>query len=62
LTFVVNKSRYEADLWKATEAGKHFLLGDWGGNVMIGFNRFLVWDARDEVALPKAQQTESWRE
>jgi hypothetical protein len=28
---------------------------------MIGFNRFLVWDAQDEVALPRAQQTRSWR-
>jgi hypothetical protein len=60
LTFVVNKSRYVADVRKASEAGKHFLLWDWGGNVMIGSNRFLVWDAEDEVALPNAQQTQSW--
>jgi hypothetical protein len=26
-------------------ADKYSLLWDWGGKVMIGFNRFLVWDA-----------------
>jgi hypothetical protein len=62
LTFVANRSRYTADTQEAAKAGKHLLFFDWGGNVMIGVNRAVVWDAEDQVALPKAQQTPPWGE
>ena len=57
LAFIANKSRYTADVEEAAKAGKHVLFFDWGGNVMIGVNRAVVWDAEDQVALPKAQRT-----
>ena len=59
LTFTVNKGRYEAEAREAAKAGKRYWFWDWGGNVMIGFNRTLVWDARDDATFPTAQRMES---
>jgi hypothetical protein len=61
LTFAVSKNRYVADIQQVTKSSKHLLLWDWGGNVMIGFNRFIVWDPEDQLPLPKGQQTDSWK-
>jgi hypothetical protein len=62
LTFAVHKSRYVTDAQEAAKAGKDFRLWDWGGNVMIGVNRFLLWDAQDEVAPVKGQWTQPRRD
>jgi len=61
LIFVVHKSRYVAEAEDAAKAGKDFLLWDWGGNVMIGVNRFVVWDGQAEAAPGSAQLTQSLR-
>jgi predicted Rdx family selenoprotein len=60
LTFTLNRSRYEAEARNADKAGERYWFWDWGGNVMIGFNRTVVWDARDDATFPTAQQMEPW--
>ena len=60
LTFAANKSRYLAEAQKAAKAGERYWFWDLGGYVVIGFNRTVVWDARDDATFPTAQQMESW--
>jgi hypothetical protein len=37
-----------------------FVLFDWGGNVMVGFDRFLVYDCTDEIARPATARSAAW--
>jgi hypothetical protein len=60
LHFVADEGRYLEEVQQAAQTGQ-FKLWDWGGNVMVGFNRALVWSAGDEVALPPEQQPHSWK-
>jgi hypothetical protein len=43
-----------------TEGGQ-LMIFDWGGNVMVGFNRSLVFDESDEIILPPAQRSEAFK-
>jgi hypothetical protein len=61
LTLELLRSSYMARINLAKEKGEHIVSFDWGGNVMIGVNRFLVWDDQDQIDLPGAQQTTEWK-
>jgi hypothetical protein len=63
LTFRLHEKRYAAAAAKAEREGKRVAwVADWGGGVMIGFNRFVLWDEKDDVALPSAQRSAEWKQ
>jgi hypothetical protein len=62
LTFRAHEAEYLAKINDAIRNGQHIVFFDWGGGPMIGQNRFVVWDERDELVLSKARQTEAWKQ
>ena len=61
LTLLANRADYMQRINYAKQNGERLVLFDWGGNVMIGFNRFLVWDEEDQIDLPISKQTPEWK-
>jgi hypothetical protein len=60
--YLIFRSEYLSSIEKESKTAEGRLrIFDWGGNVMIGFNRFLVFDESDEIMLPPAQRSDTFK-
>jgi hypothetical protein len=56
--FQIFKHSYLASISKIdTLENGRLIFFDWGGDSMIGFDRFLVFDESDEIILPASQRS-----
>jgi len=60
--YLIFRSEYLNSIEKESKTAEGRLrIFDWGGNAMIGFNRFLVFDESDEITLPPTQRSDTFK-
>src|SRR4051812_48150239 len=60
--YLLFKAEYLSSIARQNKTeGGQLMIFDWGGNVMVGFNRLLVFDQSDEIILPPAQRSEAFK-
>ena len=62
LMFLSEKGKYLAEIDEAARHGRRVVIFDWGGNAMIGANRFVVWIAEEETDRARSHQLKAWRQ
>jgi hypothetical protein len=60
--FLLYEQRYLAEVaQRAPARGNDFVVFDWGGNPMVGFNRFLAFDKNGELSLAEKDRSASFQ-
>ena len=55
--FLLYESKYQDKIARLGQKGARLAFFDWGGNAMVGLNRFVVYDESDEIMLPSSEQS-----